>query len=223
MAGRTRTTKKLAQRIDRGISRKIVSHPPLEARAVGRAHGVGLVWLGWSVVSGKQALTRDLWRTPTRSSNDCQSCHMEALWGTKTSDMACITCHDAPCIRPSRRLRPSARNATWSTRTRSSWPPLPDRFLHAVPLRPESEGGQTQVRPEHQELFGRPPRIRGRSSGTPAGPRHHQAEPPGSPEEGPEGTQRPGTDGLRRLPPGGPRRAISRDWSNRGSRQCKTK
>ena len=98
MAGRTRTTKKLAQRIDRNYFQRVFPIPHWR-RVLSLVLTVGgLGWLGWSLVSGKQAFNAGpLAHGHKIVGNNCQSCHLEqATWGTKVSEMACKTCHDGP-------------------------------------------------------------------------------------------------------------------------------
>lgn len=98
MAGRIRTTKKLAQRIDRNYFQRMF--PLVYWRRVGWIvlTAVGLLWVGWSLLSGKQAFNAGPLATAHKIAiNDCKSCHLEsAVWGTKVSDKACLTCHDGP-------------------------------------------------------------------------------------------------------------------------------
>jgi hypothetical protein len=98
MAGRTRTTKKLAQRIDRGYFKRSFPIPHWRRVLTVVLTAVGLVWLGWSLLSGKQAFNAGpLAHAHKIVGNNCQSCHtQEATWGTKVSDTACKTCHDGP-------------------------------------------------------------------------------------------------------------------------------
>jgi hypothetical protein len=98
MAGRIRTTKKLAQRIDRGYFKRTFPIPHWRRVLSLVLTAVGLLWLGWSLVSGKQAYNAGpLAHAHKILGNDCQSCHKEAaMWGTKVSETACKTCHDGP-------------------------------------------------------------------------------------------------------------------------------
>lgn len=98
MAGRTRTTKKLAQRIDRNYFKKSFPIPHWRRVLSVVLTAVGVIWVGWSALSGKQAYNAGpLARAHKIATNNCQSCHMEpAVWGTKVADKACLTCHDGP-------------------------------------------------------------------------------------------------------------------------------
>jgi len=98
MAGRTRTTKTLAQRIDRAYFKRSFPIPHWRRVLSLVLTAVGLLWLGWSLSSGKQAYNAGpLAHAHKILGNDCQSCHKEAaMWGTKVSETACKTCHDGP-------------------------------------------------------------------------------------------------------------------------------
>src|SRR5580698_8710961 len=98
MAGRTRTTKKLAQRIDRAYFKKTFAIPYWRRVLSLVLTVVGLLWLGWSLSSGKQAFNAGpLANAHKVVGNNCQSCHaQEAAWGTKVGEKACMTCHNAP-------------------------------------------------------------------------------------------------------------------------------
>ncbi len=98
MAGRIRTTKKLAQRIDRNYFKNTFAIPHWRRVLSVILTAVGLIWLGWSLLSGKQAYNAGpLAHAHKIVGNDCKACHLEpAIWGTKVEDKACLTCHDGP-------------------------------------------------------------------------------------------------------------------------------
>lgn len=98
MAGRTRTAKKLAQRINLDYFKR--SHPIPHWRmllSIGLT-AAGLAWLGWDALSGKQAYNAGpVSRAHTLLTNNCAACHAaKALFGAKVTDAACLACHDAP-------------------------------------------------------------------------------------------------------------------------------
>jgi hypothetical protein len=98
MARRIRTTKKLAQRINLNYFKKTFPIPYWRrALSIGLT-GIGLLWLGWDALSGKQAFNAGpLSHGHKIVTNKCESCHSEpSFWGTKTGDMACLRCHEAP-------------------------------------------------------------------------------------------------------------------------------
>ena len=99
MAGRTRTTKKLAQRINLNYFRR--SYPiPHWKRVLSIALSLaGLAWLGWDLTAGKQEAFNagPMAKGHTLVGNDCASCHATAsTFGTKVTDKACLSCHNAP-------------------------------------------------------------------------------------------------------------------------------
>jgi hypothetical protein len=108
MAGRTRTTKKLAQRIDRAYFKRTFPIPRWRRILSAVLTVLGLLWLGWSLVSGKQAFNAGpLAHAHKIVGNDCQSCHKEeATWGTKVGETACLTCHDGPVHQAKQTYKP---------------------------------------------------------------------------------------------------------------------
>src|SRR5258707_2343822 len=98
MAGRTRTTKTLAQRIQLDYFKKSFPISRWRRRLSIGLTAAGLLWLSWDALSGKQAYNAGpLARGHKIVTNDCQACHAQpGFWGMKTSDMACVKCHDAP-------------------------------------------------------------------------------------------------------------------------------
>jgi hypothetical protein len=108
MAGRTRTTKKLAQRIDRNYFKRVFPIPYWRRVLSVVLTAIGLLWVGWSLLSGKQAFNAGpLAHAHKIVGNDCQSCHKEeAIWGTKVSETACVTCHDGPVHQAKQTYKP---------------------------------------------------------------------------------------------------------------------
>lgn len=99
MAGRIRTTKKLAQRIDRDYFKRSFPIPYWRRVLSVVFTAAGLIWVSWSLLSGKQEAFNagPLAHGHRIVTNNCQSCHHEpAAWGTKITDRACLTCHDGP-------------------------------------------------------------------------------------------------------------------------------
>ncbi|MDQ2947525.1 MAG: hypothetical protein M3Y27_16590 [Acidobacteriota bacterium] len=99
MAGRTRNTKKLAQRIDRDYFKRVfpLTHWRRVLSIVLTA--VGLLWLGWhGFARNNDAFTSG----PIKSShaafgNNCAACHsVNAVFGRKVTDQSCKACHDGP-------------------------------------------------------------------------------------------------------------------------------
>lgn len=98
MAGRTRTTKKLAQRINREYFKKSFPLPRWRrALSIGLT-AIGLLWLSWSANSGHMPYNAGpLALAHKIVTSDCKACHAQTtLWGSKAIDEACLKCHDAP-------------------------------------------------------------------------------------------------------------------------------
>ena len=99
MAGRTRTTKKLAQRIDLNYFKRTYPIPRWKRTLSIAAVSVGVAWLGWGALTGKQSAFNagPLAHGHTILTNNCSSCHVPAGgFGTKVTETACQSCHNAP-------------------------------------------------------------------------------------------------------------------------------
>ena len=99
MAGRTRTQKKLAQRIDLNYFKRTYPIPHWRRILSIGLTAMGLIWLIGAGVAGKQSAYNagQLSHSHQLLTRDCASCHkVEAVWGTKVADTACLSCHDGP-------------------------------------------------------------------------------------------------------------------------------
>jgi hypothetical protein len=99
MAGRTRTTKKLAQRIDLNYFKRTYPIPRWKRILTIAATGLGVAWLGWAGLTGKQSAFNagPLAKGHTILTNNCSSCHVSAGgFGAQVTETACQTCHNAP-------------------------------------------------------------------------------------------------------------------------------
>lgn len=98
MAGRTRTTKKLAQRIDLHYFKRMYPIPRWKRLLTIAAAGLSVAWLGWAGITGRQSEFNagPLAHGHTILTNNCSSCHVAAGFGTKITETACLSCHDAP-------------------------------------------------------------------------------------------------------------------------------
>jgi predicted CXXCH cytochrome family protein len=100
---RTRTAKKLAQRIDLDYFKR--THPFRRWRTLLSiaAPAIGLVWLGGMAVAGSRAPYSS---GPVSSSHafaemKCEVCHVRGQsFRAHVTDTACLTCHDAPAHAP---------------------------------------------------------------------------------------------------------------------------
>ncbi len=109
MAGRIRTTKKVAQRIQLDYFKKAFPIPYWKRMLAYGLTALGLLWLGWDALAGKQGYNAGpLSHGHKLITNNCVSCHATpALWGTKTSDVACAKCHDAPIHQETQTFMPA--------------------------------------------------------------------------------------------------------------------
>src|ERR1700730_6248654 len=99
MAGRTRTTKKLAQRIDLNYFKRAYPIPRWKRILTIAAVGLGVAWLGWGGLTGKQSAVNagPLAHGLVLLTNNCSACHVPAgTFGTQVTQTACLACHDAP-------------------------------------------------------------------------------------------------------------------------------
>ena len=99
MAGRIRTTKKLAQRIDRGYFKRLFPISRWRRVLSFVAVGCGLAWLGLHAVAHDQTpyASGPLTAAHAVLSRNCASCHGQSTaLGRKIADKACLSCHDGP-------------------------------------------------------------------------------------------------------------------------------
>lgn len=99
MAGRTRTTKKLAQRIDLNYFKRAYPIPRWRRILTIAAVGMGVAWLSWGGLTGRQSAFNagPLAKGHTILTNNCASCHVPAgSFGTRVTETACQACHNAP-------------------------------------------------------------------------------------------------------------------------------
>jgi hypothetical protein len=110
MAGRTRTTKKLAQRIDLNYF-KTLRGIPLWRRILSGVFAIaGLAWLGWHAVAGspKPYNAGPLAHTHVLLGQKCGACHVsQASYQRSATDQACLGCHDGPIHQTDQTFTPS--------------------------------------------------------------------------------------------------------------------
>ncbi len=109
MAGRIRTTKKLAQRIDREYFKRSFPIPRWRRVLSIGITATGLLWLSWGSISGHIPYNAGpLAHAHKMIAGDCQACHAQSTFrGSKTSDAACLKCHDAPAHQVSQTFTPA--------------------------------------------------------------------------------------------------------------------
>jgi hypothetical protein len=110
MAGRTRTTKKLAQRIDLNYFKRVYPIPRWRRILSIAVVGTGVAWLGWAGLTGKQSAFNagPLAKGHTILTNNCSSCHVFAGgFGTHVTETACQSCHNAPAHQAKQTFTPA--------------------------------------------------------------------------------------------------------------------
>ena len=99
MAGRTRATKKLAQRINLDYFKDLRGIPRWRRILSIIFAGAGLLWLGWHAVSGnpKPYNAGPIAHAHTMLAQKCTACHVSKAGFQQTvTDQACQACHDGP-------------------------------------------------------------------------------------------------------------------------------
>lgn len=110
MPGRTRTTKKLAQRIDLNYFKQLYPIPRWRRILSIALTGLGLLWLGWEGLSGKQRAfsAGALARSHALLTQNCAACHAgPAAFGKKVTGEACLSCHDGPAHQAQQTFTPA--------------------------------------------------------------------------------------------------------------------
>src|SRR5260370_22209688 len=98
MAGRTRTTKKLAQRINLDYFKTLHGIPRWRRILSAVFTAAGLVWLGWHAGSGnpKPYDAGPVGHAHSLFSQKCDACHVSGGFQRVATDQACVGCHDGP-------------------------------------------------------------------------------------------------------------------------------
>jgi hypothetical protein len=110
MAGRIRTTKKLAQRIDLNYFKTLRGIPRWRRILSGMFVIVGLAWLGWHALAGspKPYNPGPLAHAHALLGQKCGACHVsEASYQRSATDQACLGCHDGPIHHADQTFTPS--------------------------------------------------------------------------------------------------------------------
>jgi hypothetical protein len=109
---RTRTTKKLAQRIDLDYFRRAAPLRQWRFRLSLAALALALVWIGWHAVRRDDAVysAGKLSAAHAVFSNRCGACHVTVpgvFFRRDVSDHACLDCHDGPIHQASQMFTPT--------------------------------------------------------------------------------------------------------------------
>jgi predicted CXXCH cytochrome family protein len=110
MAGRIRTTKKLAQRINLNYFKTLGGIPRWRRILSGVFVIAGLAWLGWHALAGspKPYNAGPLAHAHALLGQKCGVCHVsEASYRQSATDQACLACHDGPIHHVEQTFTPS--------------------------------------------------------------------------------------------------------------------
>jgi hypothetical protein len=110
MAGRTRTTKKLAQRINLNYFKTLRGIPRWRRILSGAFVILAFAWLGWHAVAGsaKPYNAGPLSRPHALLGDKCGACHVSgASYQKSATDQACLGCHDGPVHHSDQTFTPS--------------------------------------------------------------------------------------------------------------------
>lgn len=110
MAGRTRTTKKLAQRIDLEYFKKLHTIPRWRRILSVAFTVVGVGWLGWHGVSGNPSPYNagPLAHAHNMLGQKCDTCHTsQGIYQKAAVDKTCQGCHDGPIHHANETFTPS--------------------------------------------------------------------------------------------------------------------
>lgn len=108
MAGRTRTTKRLAQRINLDYFKTVHGIPRWRRILSVVFTLLGVAWLGWHGLRGSPAPYN---AGPVSHSHGmfgqkCSACHVTKGFTHNTTDQACLACHDGPVHQASQTFTP---------------------------------------------------------------------------------------------------------------------
>jgi len=113
MAGRIRTTKKLAQRITLDYFKTLHGIPRWRRILSGVLVVAGLLWLTWYAVAGspKPYNAGPLSRSHALLGQNCAACHVaQAGYQKSATDQACLACHDGPTHHAEQTFTPACSN-----------------------------------------------------------------------------------------------------------------
>jgi len=113
MAGRTRTTKKLAQRIDLNYFKKLRGIPRWRRILSALITVAGLGWLGWHALAGSPTPYNagPVAHAHALFGKKCAACHVsQAGFQRSATDQACLACHDGPIHHAEQTFAPACSN-----------------------------------------------------------------------------------------------------------------
>lgn len=110
---RTRSTKKLSQRIDREYFKRLHPIPRWRRILSLAATGIGLAWIFAASVGNSGAVFNagPLSNGHHILEGSCATCHTgTSLWGRKVEGAACVSCHDGPAHQAQQTFAPACRS-----------------------------------------------------------------------------------------------------------------
>jgi hypothetical protein len=110
MARRTRSTKKLAQRIDLNYFKRLYPIPRWRRILSVALTALGVAWLAWAGLAGRQSPYNagPLSHSHALLTRNCASCHVkDNAFGRRVTDQACLSCHDAPAHQAQQTFTPA--------------------------------------------------------------------------------------------------------------------
>jgi hypothetical protein len=113
MPGRTRTTKKLAQRINLNYFKTLHGIPRWRRILSAVFTVAGLAWLGWHGLSGspKPYDAGPVAHAHALFGGKCSACHVaQASFQRNATDQACLACHDGPIHHAEQTFTPACAN-----------------------------------------------------------------------------------------------------------------
>src|SRR5580700_8398060 len=113
MAGRIRTTKKLAQRINLNYFKALRGIPRWRRILSAIFTVIGIAWLGWYALSGspKPYNAGPVAHAHALIGSKCSACHIsQASFQRSATDQACLGCHDGPIHHSEQTFTPACSN-----------------------------------------------------------------------------------------------------------------
>lgn len=113
MPGRTRTAKKLAQRIDLNYFKRLYPIPRWRRILSFAAAAAALLWLAWAGSGARQQIYNagPLSRPHALFTRNCAACHMApASFRRMATNSACLACHDGPIHQTQQTFTPACQD-----------------------------------------------------------------------------------------------------------------
>ena len=202
MAGRTRTQKKLAQRINLDYFKTLHGIPRWRRILSGVFVIVGLAWLGWHAVAGspKPYNAGPLAQPHHLLGQKCDACHVPQAGFQKTAtDQACLGCHDGPIHQADQTFAPACSSCHVEHQGALRLASTSDRACTQCHADLATTHGPSKLVSNIRGFDSQPPRVR-RAASRRLRSGDHQVQSSGAPETGSARTQRHRAVEVRRLP-----------------------